>query len=533
LIPRTFRIRQDAHDETTTMTAADPSYRSPILGNDDYRTFANLMAGAKATFPEKEAYVFGTERLTFGQWYDEALSLASALQARGVKPGDVVLILLDTSIDYAICFAAIQFAGAVGSGVNTRLGRREIGAIIQRSEPALLFAENGVEIPGEVPAVIRRSELAELYRAAPPTSLPQRAASDPAVIIWTSGTTGMPKGATLDHNNLKAATVTSGPMAAPFARRLNSTPFAHAGYNGKVWEHVAFGMATVVSETPWTAKRMLQLLVDERISIPSGVPTQWAKLLDLPELATADLSYMTVGITATAPAPPELIERVSKALGIPLIVRYSMTECPSMTGTRIGDSPETLYRTVGRPQPHVELAIVDENSLAPVPHGAVGRIRVRSPQVMRGYWRDPERTAEVLSDDGWMLTGDYARFDDNGNVVLAGRASEMYIRGGYNVYPIEVERVISEHPGVVTVAVIGKKTPVIGEIGVAFVVPVDPASPPSLEDLRAAVKAELADYKAPDELHIVDALPLTSVMKVDKLALHARLAEAGADHAAA
>ena len=273
------------------------------------------------------------------------------------------------------------------------------------------------------------------------------------------------------------------------------------------------------------AEQMLKLLVDERITIGAGVPTQWAKLLELPELATADLSALQVGITATAPAPPELIERVTAALGIPLIVRYSMTECPSMTGTRVGDEAEVLFQTVGRPQRGVEIALVDD-ALQQVADGEVGRIRVRAAQVMRGYWGDPEQTAEVLSDDGWLLTSDLGRLRPDGNIVIAGRASDMYIRGGYNVYPIEVERILSDHPQVRSAAVIGRAAPVIGEIGVAFIEPADPANPPSLIALRAWVSRELADYKSPDELVLIDALPLNTVMKVDKTALREQLATA-------
>ena len=283
----------------------------------------------------------------------------------------------------------------------------------------------------------------------------------------------------------------------------------------KGWEQVANGITLVITETPWTASQTLRLLVDERITIAAAVPTQWAKLLDLPEMADADLSHVAVGISATAPAPPELIERVTATIGAPLIVRYSMTECPSMTGTRAGDSPLTQYRTVGRPQPGVELRLVDADE------AGVGRIAVRAPGMMRGYWQDPERTAEALVEDGWLLSSDLGRFDEDGNLVLAGRTTEMYIRGGYNVYPIEVERALSELPSVAAVAVVGAPAPKIGEIGVAFVVPADPAAPPTLEELRAHVRGELADYKAPDRLELLPALPLTPMMKVDKAALKA------------
>jgi acyl-CoA synthetase (AMP-forming)/AMP-acid ligase II len=453
------------------------------------------------------------ERISYGDWYDQSQSVAAAFQSRGVRVGDVVLISLEPSIDFAICFAAAQLIGAVASGVNPRLGRREVAAIVEKTDAPVMVLEPGAEAPAGARHIVWRSEMAGL-RSGSIKAVPHKSiASDLAVIIWTSGTTGLPKGACFTHANLKSAIQTAGPMAAPFARKLSSVPFAHAGYMAKGWEQIAYGMTLIITETPWSAAQMLRLLVDERISIAGAVPTQWAKLLDLPGLACADLSSITVGVTATAPAPPELIERVTTAICAPVIVRYSMTECPSMTGTRIGDSPETQYRTVGRPQPGIEIKLLDCDE------SGVGRIAVRADGVMQGYWCDTERTAEAFSDDGWLLSSDLGRFDAEGNLVLAGRTTEMYIRGGYNIYPLEVERVLSELSTVASVAIVGVEAPVIGEIGVAFVVPADPATPPTLEDLRAHVRAELADYKAPDRLVLLEALPLTAMMKVDKARL--------------
>jgi acyl-CoA synthetase (AMP-forming)/AMP-acid ligase II len=263
---------------------------------------------------------------------------------------------------------------------------------------------------------------------------------------------------------------------------------------------------------------MLRLLVDERITVAGGVPTQWAKLLELPEVADADLSHVRLGLVATAPAPPELIERVTATIGCPLVVRYAMTESPSITGTEPDDDPEVQYRTVGRPQVGMQIDLVDESG-SPVGPGQIGRGRVRGDCVMRGYWNDPVLTASVLADDGWLTSTDLGRFEDDGNLVLVGRSTDMYIRGGYNIYPLEVENVLAEHPGVARVAIVGIAAPVIGEIGVAFVVPSESSNPPSLDSLRAFVADRLADYKRPDRLVVMDALPLTAMMKIDKLEL--------------
>lgn len=495
---------------------------SPVL-DAKLPTFPDLLTAAADTFPQQGAFVHGAERITYGEWIDQSLRTASALADLGVKPGDIVLIGIESSIDFAVCFAATQLLGAIASGVNVRLGRREIKSIVARSGATLLVAEDQAEVPAKTKRVVRRSDLVS-FRTHPQKAKPHRGRSDDiAVIVWTSGTTGAPKGASFTHDNLRNAVLTAGPMAAPFARRLSSVPFAHAGFMAKGWEHVAFAMTCVISPTPWTADGMLRLLVDEKITIATAVPTQWIKLLAHPKIDDADLSHVKVGITATAPAPPELIEQVSRKIGVPLIVRYSMTECPSMTGTRTGDDPEVQYRTVGRPQVGVELKIVDQVGHKLLP-GTVGAIMVRSKAVTVGYWRDLQRTADMLTPDGWLMTGDFGQFDDDGNVILAGRASDMYIRGGYNVYPIEVERIISEMSAVATVAVVGASAPTIGEIGVAFIVPADLAAPPTLEAVRAKVRAELADYKAPDQVVIVDALPLTAMMKVDKQKLKAQAA---------
>jgi acyl-CoA synthetase (AMP-forming)/AMP-acid ligase II len=246
-------------------------------------------------------------------------------------------------------------------------------------------------------------------------------------------------------------------------------------------------------------------------------------VLEQPELADTDVSRLRLCVVATAPAPPELVERVTGALGCPLAVRYAMTESPSITGTEPGDDPEVLFRTVGRPQDGVELEIRDEAG-ASVARGEVGRVHVNGACVMRGYWRAPELTAEAIVDGGWLRSTDLGRLDPAGNLVLVGRAGDMYIRGGYNVYPLEVENVLAEHPGVDRVAVVGVPAQVIGAIGVAFVVARDPASPPSADELRAWCRDRLADYKTPDRVEFLDEMPFTTMMmKIDKKALRERI----------
>jgi len=487
-----------------------------------YETVVDAMEAAAHQFGERDAYVEGGRHISFADWNRAADGLAAGLAERGVGVGDVVCIAISASIDYAICWAAIAKLGAVASGINPRLGPREFSAIIQRCSPRLVIVENGSKVSQEALHTIfmPRAGLADHYTRPGPAARPPLKATDPVVIVWTSGTTGMPKGAWFDHRNLAAAISMAGPMAAPFDRQLAQTPFAHSGYMSKLWQQLAFGITLVIAPVPWKASEMLRLMVDEGITVAGGAPTQWAKLLELPELEEADLSRLRLCVTATAPAAPDLVEKVVRRVGCPMIVRYAMTESPSISGTVAGDAPEVLYRTVGRPQAGVELVVSDEKGV-PVADGQVGRIRVRSACVMRGYWGDAQATAQALTADGWLISGDLGYIDAGGNLVLVGRVGDMYIRGGYNVYPLEVENVLSEHPGVAQASVIGVAAPVIGEIGVAFVVPADPARPPSGEELRSWCRERLADYKAPDRVVIVRELPLTAMLKVNKDALRA------------
>jgi len=225
------------------------------------------------------------------------------------------------------------------------------------------------------------------------------------------------------------------------------------------------------------------------------------------------------------------------------VVRYTSTESSLGTGTTLESTDEEVATTVGRPVPGVELAIVDDEG-APVTAGSVGRVLLRSGAAMRGYWgRGPGRgrrtedlldtaaTAAVLAPDGWVLTGDFGRLTPEGNLQLSGRAHERYIRGGYNVYPAEVEDALSSHPAVERVAVTGAPDDVLGEVGVAIVVPRGDAAP-DLQTLRAHVATTLADYKAPDALVLVPELPLTPMMKVDPGRLAALAAEASSQRAA-
>ncbi|MDO8389868.1 MAG: class I adenylate-forming enzyme family protein [Actinomycetota bacterium] len=491
----------------------------PLAVVGTFDTIDQLMLAAADQIGEHEAFVEVAtgRRLTFGQWVAAGRSVARQLHALGVRNGDVVAVALSPSIDYAVGCVGALFAGAVVTGVNSRLGPREVAGIFDRCRPAAVIADASFDVPeGHSPLCLAPSAFD--LAGAPLTPMPVLVAADPAVIIWTSGTTGVPKGAWFDHRNLEAAVRSAGEMTHAFDRRLGGLPLAHAGYMAKLWEQFAMGLTIVLTPVPWTAQMMLQVLTNERINVGAGVPTQFVKLLELPETATADFSQLRVCLSATAPAAPELVQRIRATLGAPVIVRYAMTESPSITGTDPDDPPDVQFRTVGRPQEGMSVRVVDEAGCE-VRAGVVGRVQISGPCVMRGYWRDPLQTAAVLGADGWLTSGDLGRFDAAGNLSLVGRAGDMYIRGGYNVYPLEVENVLVEHPAIAAAAVIGKPANALGEIGVAFVVVEPEAQAPARDELRAWVRDRLADYKAPDEVVVLGALPLTPMAKVDKHAL--------------
>ncbi len=479
--------------------------------------------------------------LTFAQWDRAADGVAGWLARRGVAKGDVVCLLLPSCIDYAVLYAALLRLGAITSGINTRLGAGEVASIVERAAPVLVVADPAVSPPlppGGVD-VVARDEARAHWAGAPADAWPDLAPEDPVAVVWTSGTTGQPKGAVFDHANLAAVARGTDVLSQPGDRRLSPLPFAHVGYMTRAWDEIANAVTTVITPTPWRADEAVRIMADERVTVAQGVPTQWALMLASEELDRADLHALRVAGTGAARMTASMVAEVRRRFGAPVVVRYTSTEASLGTGTTLSSSDEEVATTVGRPVAGVELAVVDDEG-RPVPDGIVGRVMLRSGATMRGYWGrgpgrgrpvreliDPAATASVLGDDGWLTTGDFGLCTPEGNLQLSGRAHERYIRGGYNVYPAEVEEVLSAHPSVARAAVIGVPDDVLGEIGVAVVVAQEGAVP-ELPALRAHCAARLSDYKAPDALVVVDELPLTPMMKVDAGRL-AELAARGAE----
>jgi acyl-CoA synthetase (AMP-forming)/AMP-acid ligase II len=490
----------------------------PLTGPFD--TVLDLFDAVLAVAPDADAFVQPvagdhTRRLTFAEWAARADAVAGWLiDDCGVQPGDVVAIQLPSGIDYAIAYQGILRAGAVASGINPRLGSGEVSHILDRSAPRLVIDS----------AVVDTS----LTSLAPGDPLRRRVAVDgldPVAIVWTGGTTGYPKGAWFDHHCLRAMAEGAAPLSEVGDRRLSPLPFAHVGYMTRVWDELMHLITTVVVPSPWTAEAALSLIDAEKVTVCQGVPTQYRMMFDHPAFATTDVSSLRIAGIGAARIPPELVTEMRERLGCPVVVRYASTESCVATGTRLTDDVDTICTTVGRPNGGVEMRILDEEAGEEVDTGEVGTVCLRGRATMRGYWREPERTAETIDGCGWLHTGDLGWVGEDGNLRLVGRRTEMYIRGGYNVYPIEIENALGGFPGIAATAVLG--APVedrLGEIGVLFAVPA-PGATLDLAAIRAHVKIELADYKAPDVLIEVDELPLTSIGKVDKKMLQPRANE--------
>lgn len=520
-------MRSQVQNSATEM----PVPSAPFTGE-----FANLLelfdvvaerCGDVEAFVDGNAPVDVRRRLTFAEWARAADGVATRLASMGVGRGDVVGISLPSSIEYAIAYQAILRLGAIASGMNPKLGRNETEHIVTLSTPQVIVTDADPTGALAAAPLLFVDELREAALDAPFSARPTVTDTDPVAIVWTSGTTGKPKGAVFDAACMRAMARAAGPLSRVGDRRLSPLPFAHVGYMTRVWDELMHVITTIICPTPWTAAGALELLASERVTVGQGVPAQWQMMLAHPDLATTDTSSLRIVSSGAARIPPEMVEAMRDVFGVPVVVRYTSTEACVSTGTALDDPDDVICNTVGTPGEGVEMQLrLDGGHGRPVQRlddgsGAteVGTVCLRSRAMMRGYWKEPGLTAEAIDAEGWLLTGDLGHLDARGDLRLDGRSTEMYIRGGYNVYPIEVENLLGQHPGVDRVAVVGTSAPVLGEIGVAFVVPSDPAAPPTLEELREWSQSQLASYKAPDALVLLDELPLTAMSKIDKRAL--------------
>ena len=489
---------------------------------------ADVVREASSRFGDRAAVVSAAGWSYSYRQLDQASDEVAAWLSHhhGVSVDTVAAIVLPSSVDYLVFYAALAKLGAVTAGVNPHLTGRERGAALGACEPDLVIAGAGLVdgVPGgtrilECSVADDAASVCAPFRMAgvAPAVLPPDAAR-PVAICFTSGSTGEPKGALFRDRQLRAIfELDTGGSWGGGVPSILGTQFAHVGGMTKIpW--LLAGGATLFVLNRWRAADVLRLTAEHHMPTLNVGPTQVALLLRQPDLDTYDLSSVRAIIAGTGPSSPALIIEARERFHCAYSVRYSSTESGGVGLATALDAPdeEVLY-TVGRPRPGVDAKIADENGTS-LPPGTVGEVWLRSPAVMSEYWHNEAETRVTLV-DGWLRTGDLGSVDDRGCYRLAGRTKEMYIRGGYNVYPLEVEAVLSGHPKIAEIAVVPRPDPVMGEIGEACVVPRDPADPPTLDELRAFGEAGLARYKLPERLRLLDRMPLNASDKLNRRAL--------------
>lgn len=492
---------------------------------------------AATDFADTLAYVTDTGwGITYAELDLAADEAAAGLLARGVAEGDAVALVTPSTIDYVVFYLALARIGAVTAGLNPKLRPREIAGCLDVLDPALVVvaAELADAVDGErytvVPMTpgIDAATVGGDLRVAGAAPLPALAEDpDRAVCIcFTSGSTGLPKGAWYTNRQLqRIAELDTGGAWGGGGHGISPTQFAHVGFMTKVPWLLGSGRTTHLMDR-WSAGPVLQLIADHNMPAVTGVAPQLALMVRHDLIDELDFSAVQAVVAGGAASPPELVRACRDKFGAGYSIRYSSTESGGIgLGTALDADDEEALHTIGRPRPGVEATVRDEHGQE-VAAGDIGELWLRSECMMSGYWNDPETTAETLV-DGWLRTGDLARIDERGCFRLAGRRKEMFIRGGYNVYPMEVESVLVSHPEVAEIALVPRPDPVMGEIGVAVVVPVTgkvAGTAPTLDDLRSFGAEDLAHYKLPEAIEIVDALPRNASDKVDRRALAAQLA---------
>ena len=512
-----------------------------------------MTAAAADRFGDGLAVIDGDTCFTYTELLARSRELAAALAASGVEPGERVSIWAPNSAEWIVAVLGLFQAGAVLVPVNTRFKGNEAADILRRSRARVLLTvtdflgvdyvamlrETEVELPDldttvvlhgpDRPGTVRWSALLERATDEARAEVARRAAAvgpdDPSDILFTSGTTGVPKGVVMTHGRtLVVATdwpVMTGLTAGDVYLQVN--PYFHMfGLKAGILASVA-SAATMLSEPVFDVDRVLSRVEDERVTVLPGAPTIYQLILDHPDRQRYDLSSLRVAVTGAADIPVELIRRVHDELPFSRIVTgYGLTEAGTTSATEPGDDPEAIATTVGRPRPGFEVRVVGESDRE-LPAGEAGEVLVRGGSVMAGYLDDPAETAKVLSADGWLRTGDLGVVDDAGRLRIVGRVKDMFIVGGFNAYPAEIENALLRHPNVRQAAVIGIPDERLGEVGMAYVV-VSDGGGVTPESIIAWSREQMANYKVPRAIEIVDELPLNATGKVVKETLRERAA---------
>lgn len=537
-----------------------------------WATLPGLVQDAAARFGGAEAVVDRngpggtTTRWSFDRLAEEVATATRAVVANGIERGDRVAIWAPNCAEWIVAALGAVGAGAVLVPLNTRYKGVEAAYILRTSGARILFTVQGFlgtdypalldeavaagsSLPDLEQVVVLRSDgaddavvtsgatrsvswgafLSEAGRCEAEVAAGRTAslsAADVSDLVFTSGTTGHPKGAMTTHGQTLRTFATWADVVGLRAgdRYLIVNPFFHTfGYKAGILACLMAG-ATMVPEPVFDVDVVLQRIADERISVLPGPPTIFQAILDHPKRDAHDLSTLRLVVTGAAVVPVELVESLWSEMNVDTVLTaYGLTEATgTVTMCRRGDSAEVISATSGRVIPDVEMCIVDPHGQE-VATGEAGEIVVRGYNVMSGYFNDSEATAAAIDGDGWLHTGDVGFVDSAGNLAITDRLKDMYVSGGFNVYPAEVEAVLRRHPAVGQVAVVGIPDHRMGEVGLAVVVALPGADISALAvELPAFGKEQLANFKVPRRVEVVDELPTNASGKVLKRELRAR-----------
>ncbi len=528
-----------------------------------WSTIPQLVDDAATRFGDREAFVDGNQRWNFVEYRDRIHAAARAFMARGIGPGDRIAVWAPNVSEWAVAALGAHCIGAVLVPVNTRFKGREAVDLLARSSARMLFTVtnfldtdyvallndvvDGSDQPSDVLPDL--DEVIVLRGAVPDCSTTwndflaagdavdddDRAERSAAVtgddlchVMFTSGTTGAPKGAMLRHEAVCRAFLSWSDVIGLTEgdRYLVVNPFFHAfGLNSGILACLMKGV-TLVPHLVFDVPSVMRRVAEERITMLPGPPAIYQTILGHPDAEALDLTSLRLAVTGAAAIPVQMIHDMRDRLGFEKVVTgYGLTEASGIaTMCRHDDDPALIAATSGRAIDDVEVRVVDPDGTE-CPPGTPGEVVVRGYNVMVGYLDAPEQTAEAIDADGWLHTGDIGIMDADGYLDITDRVKDMYINGGFNVYPAEVEHLMSDHPGIARVAVVGVPDQRLGEVGAAFVVAasdVGPEAGPDPDEVVAWCHTTMANYKVPRLVVVVDELPMNASGKVLKFKLRDR-----------
>ena len=502
-------------------------------------TIPHVAAAAAEKWGNAPALIENNETWSFLELWERARIAASAFLANGIGRGDRIAIWAPNSREWIVIALGVLTAGAAIVPLNTRLKGREAGDILRRTKASMLFTVDDF-LDTDYPALLASEPLPDLKKTfligrdieafvdtgsgaddmAVDDALSQLTPDHVSDIMFTSGTTGAPKGVLTTHGRIvpmfRHWVDVMGLQAGE--RYLIINPFFHSFGFKAGWVAALIAGAVIIPMPSFDVRSVAQSIVKERINFLPGPPTIYQALFA--ELAERpfDTSSLRGAATGAATVPPELIRRMRQELGLEdTVTAYGMTECSNITACRRGDPAELIATSCGKAIPGLEVVIADEKGRE-IERGDTGEILVRGYGVMLGYLDDPAATAEAIDADGWLHTGDVGTMDENDYIQITDRKKDMYISGGFNCYPAEIEKLLSAHPAVEMVAVIGMPDDRMGEVGKAFVI-LRPGTITDQKSLSEWAKNNMANYKIPRIIEFCDALPLNASGKVLKTEL--------------